>query len=134
VAGADVGVARISLPIALLAVLVACHRDGASPRGAEDIVPLIETGALDTVEVGARVSVRGHVTRVQDDSPYGHKLWVDDGTGEAQVFVDAATELIRHTGSWRVADLLRIEGIVGKYGQSYELLPKTTYDIVVLER
>lgn len=120
--------------MALVVAVSACHADGASPRSAEGAIPLVETGALDTVPVGVRVSIRGHVTRVQDDSPYGHKLWVDDGTGEAQVFVDAATDLIRHTGSWRVADLLRVDGIVGKYGHRYELLPKTTSDIVVLER
>ena len=124
------------MAVALAATLAACHGGASARRSAHPAneIPVIATGSLDAAEVGARVSIWGHVTRIQDDSPYGHKLWVDDGTGEAQVFVDASTELIRHTASWRVADLLRIDGVVGKYGHHYELLPKTTSDIVVLER
>jgi hypothetical protein len=122
--------------VALAATLTACQGGASARRSTHPAneIPVIATGALDEAEVGARVTIWGHVTRVQDDSPYGHKLWVDDGTGEAQVFIDASTQLIRHTGSWRVADLLRVDGVVGKYGQNYELLPMTPSDIVVLER
>jgi hypothetical protein len=96
--------------------------------------PRIETGSLDTAVVGARVSIRGRLTRIQDDSPYGHKLWVDDGTGEAQVFVDASSELIRHTNAWRVNDTLLVTGNVAKYQSVFEMLPRVPADVVVLER
>lgn len=119
----------------LVALSAGCPASSAptTPSGI-DSAPRIETGSLRAAAIGARVSVQGRVTRVQDDSPYGHKVWVDDGTGEAQLFIDASTELIRHTGAWRVNDVLLVAGEVAKYQSLYELLPRTASDIVVVER
>ena len=107
---------------------------GRTTAASEVSAPRIETGALNTAVVGSRVSIQGRVTRVQDDSPYGHKLWVDDGSGEARVFIDASLQLIRHTGTWRVGDELLVTGDVAKYQSSWELLPKAPANMVVVGR
>lgn len=120
--------------LTLASAAVGCRATSTDITASGANSPTIETGSLGTAVVGARVSIRGQVTGVQDDSPYGHKLWVDDGTGEAQVFIDASTALIRHTNAWRVRDVLLVTGDVAKYQSLYELLPKLPSDIVLLER
>ena len=99
-----------------------------------DSAPLVETGKLNQVGSGSRVRIQGRVTRVQDDSPYGHKLWLDDGSGEAPVFIDARTELIRQTNAWRVNDVLVVTGDTASYRNVMEVLPRITSDVVVLDR
>ena len=120
--------------LSVAACTVGCAASTKTTATSVDSAPRIETGALNEAVIGSRVSMRGRVTRVQDDAPYGHKLWLDDGTGEAQVFIDATTELIRHTGAWRVDDELFVTGNVAKYQELWELLPKLASDIVVVDR
>ena len=103
-------------------------------QAAVDSPPMLQTGSLDQAASGSRVRIQGRVTRIQDDSPYGHKLWLDDGTGEAQVFIDARTELIRQSNAWRVNDVLLVTGETASYRNVMEVLPKVASDVVVLER
>ena len=122
-----------TIAVAVCAAGCPAPQNAATASGA-DSAPQFETGNLGEAVVGTRVAVRGRITRVQDDSPYGHKLWVDDGTGEAQVFIDASTDLIRHTNAWRVGDEVRVTGAVSKYQSLFELLPSVASDMVVLDR
>ena len=125
----------IGLVVLLAAAGAGCQTNSRGATAASiESPPRIETGHLNDAVIGSRVSIRGRVTRVQDDSPYGHKLWVDDGSGEARVFIDASLQLIRYTSTWRVDDELVVSGDVARYQSSWELLPKVPADIVVVGR
>src|SRR5262249_26793340 len=50
----------------------------------------LRTAAVGERTEGRLVTVRGAaVDSVQNDGPYGHKLWIDDGSGRVQVFFPA---------------------------------------------
>jgi DNA/RNA endonuclease YhcR with UshA esterase domain len=54
----------------------------------------VGTGAVNESVEGQLVRVAGNVTQTfQDDSPYGYKLYINDGTGEVQVFVHVSANL-----------------------------------------
>ena len=77
------------------------------------------------------VKVAGRaVTAVVSDLPYGHKLWIDDGSGRVQLFFAASAgdfglERVR-VGSRVVAT-----GFSGQYDSTYEVLPATRADLAV---
>jgi len=83
---------------------------------------------------GRVITVRGTaVADLADDDIYGYKLFLDDGAGVAQVFIDmnAAVPVadIRDTLLVEGADLC-VTGLVAKFaGVGYELLPRTGDDI-----
>ena len=68
-----------------------------------------------------------------DDGEYGFKLFLDDGTGVAQIFIDAKSGVrvkkIRDSLLTQGEDLC-VTGVVGQFaGVGFELLPRTTRDI-----
>jgi hypothetical protein len=83
---------------------------------------------------GNVISVRGiAVADLQDDGVFGFKLFLDDGTGVTQIFIDAdsgvSVERIRNRLLVEGADLC-VTGVVGQFaGVGYELLPRTDKDI-----
>ena len=83
---------------------------------------------------GDVITVRGTaMADLADDGKYGFKLFLDDGTGVAQIFIDAASgvrvEKIRDRLLVEGADLC-VTGVVGQFaGVGFELLPRTTRDI-----
>ncbi len=115
---------------ALLLFALACRQvppAHAPPPQAEPI----ETGALETAVVGTVVRARGRIVRTQDDAPYGYKIWIDDGSGECQVFIDASTELIGMAAAWHVGDWIEVTGLVAKYESTFEIVPRAAVDIAL---
>ena len=94
------------------------------------IVPKrLETGHVDETEEGLLVQVEGRITRLKDDAPYGYKIFIDDGSGEIQVFIDASTALIGSAADWEVGDFISVTGFSGQYEETYEVLPRIAPDI-----
>ncbi|MGE4608997.1 MAG: hypothetical protein AAEJ52_19855 [Myxococcota bacterium] len=83
---------------------------------------------------GDIITVRGTaVDDVQPDSTYGFKLFLDDGSGVAQIFInttaDIDVEKIKDRLLTRGTDLC-VRGVVADFaGVGYELLPRTRKDI-----
>jgi hypothetical protein len=83
---------------------------------------------------GEVITVRGTaVADLADDGEYGFKLFLDDGTGVAQIFIDAKSGVrvkkIRDSLLTQGEDLC-VTGVVGQFaGVGFELLPRTTRDI-----
>ncbi|MEE3331090.1 MAG: hypothetical protein VX246_09490 [Myxococcota bacterium] len=83
---------------------------------------------------GDVITVRGKaVADLVNDGVYGFKLFLDDGTGVAQIFIDANSGVrvkkIRNRLLVKGADLC-VTGVVGQFvGVGFELLPRTTRDI-----
>jgi len=46
------------------------------------------TGAIGEATEGLIVVVAGRITRLEDDEPFGQKVFVDDGSGEIRVFIN----------------------------------------------
>ena len=83
---------------------------------------------------GDLITVRGTmVTDVIDDLPYGYKLFLDDGTGVAQVFIDLGAEIpvdaFRDTLLVEGVDLC-VTGVVAQFASvGFELLPRDSRDL-----
>ena len=83
---------------------------------------------------GDTITVRGTaVADLETDKTYGFKLFLDDGTGVAQVFIDADSDVpvdrIRDRLLSEGTDLC-VTGVVAQFaGVGFELLPRTRGDI-----
>jgi DNA/RNA endonuclease YhcR with UshA esterase domain len=75
--------------------------------------------------------VTGRITRpVGDDAPYGFRIFLDDGTGETQVFVSTSTGIKRR--GLRKGKRIRVTGLSGQYNDHYEINPRFQADIKVI--
>lgn len=82
---------------------------------------------------GDVIAVRGTaVANLEDDGEFGFKLFIDDGNGVAQVFIDASADVsverLRRSLLIQGEDLC-IRGVVARFaGVGYELLPRDDKD------
>ncbi len=89
----------------------------------------VKTGDVGEDDEGALIQVQGRITRVEDDKPYGYKVFIDDGSGAYQIFIDASTELIKHTAVWQTGDTVRVIGFAGQFDKTYEIMPRVVSDM-----
>jgi DNA/RNA endonuclease YhcR with UshA esterase domain len=77
---------------------------------------------------GRLVRVEGVITKaVQPDAPYGFRFFVDDGTGEVQIFVSASTKI--SSAGLRAGRRVSVTGFSGQYKDTYEIEPRFAADI-----
>ncbi len=89
----------------------------------ELLVPLPVTTGRATFEIeGQLVTVQGSVLQVQ-----GREIQVDDGSGTVRVYFDADTH-IRYS-PLHPGDAARITGIVSRFGDMLEILPRYQEDV-----
>ncbi len=90
---------------------------------AQPVTPtVLDTGAVDFSNEGTLVAVQGFVARED-----GREIYVDDGTGEVLVYLDATTRI-----RWRkphVGDPARIVGVVTRFRGEPEILPRFQSDV-----
>ncbi len=89
----------------------------------------VQTGRVEEGEEGYLIRATGRITRVEDDAPYGYKIFIDDGTGELQVFIDASTALIENVTVWKPGDSVQVIGFAGRYRQTREIMPRIPSDM-----
>jgi uncharacterized protein YdeI (BOF family) len=88
----------------------------------------ISTGKINETTEGRLVRVTGAITKpVGSDPPYGFRLFVNDGTGEVQVFVSASTGINQQ--GLRPGVRVRVTGFSGQYQDHYEIGPRFQADI-----
>jgi hypothetical protein len=70
--------------------------------------------------------------RIGDDRPYGYKIFLDDGSGETQVFVPVSTGIdsLAFPGL-QVGRRLAVIGFSGRFNDTYELIPRFPSDLAV---
>jgi DNA/RNA endonuclease YhcR with UshA esterase domain len=69
---------------------------------------------------------------VQDDGAYGVKVFVDDGSGPTQVFVNKVRgALVADTSTFKPGDVLTVVGIGSQYETVYEVCPRSNEDVEV---
>jgi hypothetical protein len=82
------------------------------------------TGALTLKQEGALVELAGAVARVR-----GRSIYVDDGSGEALVYIDADTHIgVPHLNA---GDALRVVGVVRRFADAAELVPRYPSDLSI---
>jgi uncharacterized protein YdeI (BOF family) len=103
----------------------------AQGRGQAALPEMTATGTVSETTEGRLVKVKGTITRpVVSDLPYGSRLFINDGTGEIQVYISASTRInLRRLQPGR-----RVEatGFSGQYKDHYEVNPRLPSDIKLI--
>ena len=102
--------------------------------GSSLVEPLaLGTGAIDEGTGGKLVRVSGRVTRAAaPDLPYGYEAFIDDGSGEAKIFINITSgSPIINVAALRVGADVQVTGFVFKYDKVLEVSPRQASDLVV---
>lgn len=89
----------------------------------------VKTGSVGEAEEGILVQVEGYVTRKNGDPPYGYKVFIDDSSGECQIFINTSTGLVENARELKVGDFILVMGFSGQYEKTYEIMPRVLSDI-----
>jgi DNA/RNA endonuclease YhcR with UshA esterase domain len=103
--------------------------------GVEVLAPReVATGRLGELDEGVLVRVHGTVMKpVQDDGVYGVKVFLDDGSGPTQVFVNKVRGMpVVDTTTFKPGDVLTVVGIGSQYEAVYEVCPRSKEDVELL--
>jgi hypothetical protein len=105
-------------------------------RGGSGAVPAatrVTTGRPGAAAEGRLIDITGRVVRgPENDLPWGWKLWLDDGSGEALVFVSAAARI--DVSAIRAGQQLGVTGLGARYEQHFEILPRRPADLRAVTR
>jgi hypothetical protein len=92
----------------------------------------VNTGEVSEDTEGQLLVVEGTITvGPTNDLPFGYSVFIDDGTGETQVFIPASTGV----NPFRIPFIepgrrIRVRGFGGQFRTQYEVLPRIRADIV----
>ena len=93
----------------------------------------VPTGQVGTATLGHIITIEGTITGdVAGDLPYGYKLFVDDGSGAAQVYINTSTGIDPRASHLRRGKRLRVTGFGSQYETTYEVEPRDRRDLVPL--
>ncbi|HSG38724.1 MAG TPA: hypothetical protein VLE27_03710 [Thermoanaerobaculia bacterium] len=100
--------------------------------GASLVTPTPEaTGAIGEATEGRLVEVTGVVTRpIVNDLPFGYQVFVDDGSGETQIFIPASTGINPFKIPFiEVGARITAVGLSGQFLTQNEVLPRHRGDL-----
>ena len=91
----------------------------------------VSIGGVSEATEGKLVEIAGAVTRpVRQDLSFGFSVFIDDGTGEVQVFIPASTGVDPFTIPFITPGArIRVVGFSGQFQTQYEVLPRRRGDI-----
>lgn len=98
----------------------------------------VATGQVGAATLGDIITIEGTITSagVTKDLPYGWKLWVDDGSGAAQVYLNRTTDIDPHAPYLKAGKRLRVTGFGNQYTagsiNTYEVDPRSKRDLTPL--
>lgn len=119
--------------VAQQTVLAAAKEDVSAIEGMTQTITseFVKTGDVKEAVEGLLIRVSGKVTQaVQDDSPYGMKVFIDDGSGEIQVFAHlVGGEPVIDTASLMVDQTIMVVGTASQYETTYEVTPRNASDL-----
>lgn len=116
----------------LLVLRPATPADVVKLPGASQIeAEAVATGDVSEATEGLLVEVEGVVTRgPTNDLPFGYSVFVDDGTGETQIFIPATTGINPFKIPWvQPGETIRVQGFSSQFLSQYEVLPRRRGDI-----
>jgi hypothetical protein len=93
----------------------------------------VATGAVGEATEGSLVEITGTVTRpVGNDLPFGYSVFVDDGSGEVQIFIAASTGVNPFNIPFiEVGAQITAVGQSGQFLTQFEVLPRFRGDLHV---
>ena len=118
--------------VGLLILLPASSADVQKLPGASRVEPQpVATGDISEATEGLLVEVTGTITRpIIDDLPFGYQVFLDDGSGEMQVFICASTGINPFKIPFmEVGARITVVGSSGQFLSQYEVLPRHRGDI-----
>jgi hypothetical protein len=92
----------------------------------------VDTGEVSEATEGLLVVVEGTITTgPTNDLPFGYSVFLDDGSGETQVFIPASTGV----NPFRLPYIqpgrrIRVSGFSGQFLAQYEVLPRNWVDVL----
>lgn len=90
----------------------------------------VATGHVGAATLGFLITVEGALTQpVEKDDQYGYKVFIDDGTGQAQVYINATTDINPNAPYLKPGRTIRVTGFGNQYGTTYEVDPRSKRDI-----
>ncbi len=91
----------------------------------------VETGDVSEDTEGLLVEVSGTVTRpIVNDLPYGYQVFIDDGSGETQIFIPASTGINPFNIPFiKPGKRIQATGFSAQFQAQYEVLPRHRLDI-----
>ncbi|MHA7631771.1 DNA-binding protein [Corallococcus sp. M7] len=118
----------------MLRILKSVPEDVDLKSGTEQVSPQeVTTGGVNESVEGELIRVSGAITQAfQDDSPYGYKLYIDDGSGEVQVFVHVSAGFDKAAlQALTVGQHITVVGFGAQYETTYEVAPRMPGDLSV---
>ena len=116
----------------LLVLRPASLADVVTLGGASRVVPTpLATGDVSEATEGLLVEVTGVLSRpIVNDLPYGYQVFINDGSGETQVFIAASTGINPFKIPFiRKGKRFTAVGYSGQFLAQYEVLPRHRGDI-----
>ena len=116
----------------LLVLRPASEADVAKIPGATNVAPAaVATGDVSEATEGLLIEVEGVITRGPiQDADFGFSVFIDDGSGETQIFIPATTGVNPFNIPWvTVGNSIRVTGFSGQFLSQYEVLPRFRGDI-----
>jgi len=103
--------------------------DGKNAVKAKDLT----TGGVAEPVEGQLVHVSGTVTKaLEEDPPYGVKAYINDGSGELQIFIHlVGGKPVIETASLVVGKAIQVTGLAAQYETTYEVAPRKAEDLVI---
>ncbi len=99
----------------------------------EEFEVQLPTGHVEISTEGSVVVVTGMIQRIVDDGQFGAKVFVDDGTGEVDIFLSSSTELHPNLPDFiEVGRQIRARGYVAffpAFSPHPEIYPRTITDL-----
>ena len=92
----------------------------------------VATGDVSEDTEGLLIEVEGTITRgPTNDLPFGYSVFVDDGSGETQIFIPASTGINPFRLPYvQVGKRIKARGFGGQFLAQYEVLPRVLTDIL----
>ncbi|MFJ9753220.1 hypothetical protein [Streptomyces chartreusis] len=91
----------------------------------------VRTKSVNEATEGLLVQVLGKVTREPvRDLDFGYKFFVNDGSGELQIFVNLETGI--SLSDLRMGDLVKVTGFSSQFDTHYEIDPRSPRDIQIV--
>jgi len=92
---------------------------------------LVRTAGVGESTEGLIVQVFGRVSQApSSDLPFGYKFFVNDGSGEVQIFVNTQTGIDVNT--LHLGQLVSVLGFSSQFDTHYEIDPRSPADIIPL--
>ena len=120
--------------VAKQTTLVITKADVTKLDGPKTIAPVVvKTGDVKEAVEGKLVQVTGKLTQVvKDDAPYGVKVFLDDGSGETQIFVHlVGGKQVVDVTALVVGQTITVVGLGAQYETTYEVCPRLAADLTV---